>query len=301
MTYRYSAYSLEIESELAFPVLGAVKDGGGAAPDVLIRIEQLPDIDELQWAQVGPFSWVADGSYLLEVRGILRLLVRNGNEIIIQPAPGVNDDSIGAFVSGPGFGALLFQRGYLVMHGNAVRIGNQCLLCVGPSGAGKSTLSAVFLQRGYQILADDVVPVDTYGRALAGIPRIKLWQDAANHLAVQTKALRRVRPMIEKFTLPLAEPYTGPPLPVRWIYVLESERKPEIALEAIRGMQRLQPLRDNTYTTRMICSPEAKSEQLKQCSKLAMGTHLSRVHRPIGGFSAGALVDRLLVDIAENP
>jgi hypothetical protein len=301
MAYRYSAYGLEIYSLLALPELGAAGPEDGDLPDVMIRIAPLPAIDETRWTRSGPFSWVAEGSYMLEVRGVLRLLVRNGNEIVVEPAPAVDDDSLRGFVLGPGFGALLFQRGYLVLHGNAIRIGDQCLICVGPSGAGKSTVSAMFLQRGYQVLADDVVPVDTQGRALPGFPRIKLWQDAAEHLALETKGLQRVRPMIEKFNVPIAKPYDGPPLPVRWVYILDTERKTEITLETVRGMQRLKPLRENTYSIRMIRSPAAKSEQLKQCSKLAIGIHLSRISRPVGGFSAGKMVDLMLADMAENP
>ena len=301
MRYRYSAYGLEIESVLPIPELGAAGAGCGASPDVTIRIGPLPAFDDSNWTRLGPFSWVAECAYWLEVRGVLRLLVRNGNEVVIEPAPGVDDDSLRVFALGAGFGALLFQRGYLVLHGNAIRIGEQCLICIGASGAGKSTVSAMFLQRGYQVLADDVVPVDIQGRALPGFPRIKLWRDAAEHLALETSGLRRVRPMFEKFNVPVAQPYDGPPLPVRWIYILDPERKPEITIEAVRGMQRLKPLQENTYSIRMIRSSAAKSEQLKQCSKLAMGIHLSRINRPAGGFSAGEMVDRMLADMAENP
>lgn len=301
MTHRYSAYGLAIDSVLALPELGVAGAEGRGSPDVIIRTALLPAIDGSRWTRSGPFSWVAEGSYMLEVRGVLRLLVRHGNEMVVEPATGVDEDSLRTFVLGAGFGALLFQRGYLVLHGNAIRIRDQCLICVGPSGAGKSTVSAMFLQRGYQVLADDVVPVDIQGRALPGFPRIKLWQDAADHLALETKGLRRVRPMVEKFNLPVAQPYDGPPLPVRWIYVLNTERKPEITLEAVRGMQRLTPLRENTYSTRMIRSSAAKSEQLKQCSKLATGIHLTRISRPAGGFSAGEMVDRMLADMAETP
>jgi hypothetical protein len=301
LTCRYSAYGLKIESALALPELGVVESESLGLPDVMIQIATLPAVNSPEWVRSGPFSWVSEGAYLLDVRGVLRLLVRNGSEIVIEPAPGVDEDSLRAFVLGSGFGALLFQRGYLVLHGNAIRIGDQCLICVGPSGAGKSTISAMFLQRGYQVLADDVVPVDSQGRALAGFPRIKLWQDAAEHLALETKGLRRVRPMVEKFNIPIVRPHDGPPLPVRWIYILDTERKPEITIEAVRGMQRLQPLRENTYSMRMIRSSAAKSEQLKQCSKLAIGIHLSRISRPADGFSAGEMVDRIMADMAENP
>jgi hypothetical protein len=301
MMYWYSAYGLAIESTLALPELGAAQGGCDSVPSVSIRVDALPEMNDARWTRSGPFSWVAENAYRLEVRDVLRLLVQNGNEMVIEPAPGIDEDSLRVFALGSGFGALLFQRGYLVLHGNAIRNGDKCLICAGPSGAGKSTLSAGFLKRGYEVLADDVVPVDLQGRALAGFPRIKLWQDAAENLAFKTEELRRLRPMIEKFNVPVVNPYRGPPLPVRWVYILETERSAEITLEPIKGMQRLKPFLDNTYSTRLIRSPAAKSDQLKQCSILAGGIHLARISRPAGVFSVDAMVDRILADIAEKP
>ena len=155
---RFSAYDLSIDSELAMPELLPGRHTG--VPDVHIRLGSVT-VDGLpQGKQLGPFLWVAAETLWLEIPHIARFLISQGNEIIIDPEPGIDEDSVRVFLLGPVIGALLFQRGYLVLHGNAIRIGDQCLVCVGHSGVGKSTLAAGFMQRGYDILADDVVPVD---------------------------------------------------------------------------------------------------------------------------------------------
>ena len=46
-----------------------------------------------------------------------------------------------------------------VFHASAIRKGDQCVLFLGGSGSGKSTISALLMANGYDLLADDFVPV----------------------------------------------------------------------------------------------------------------------------------------------
>jgi hypothetical protein len=189
---RFNAYNLNIKSELTLPELLPCLNT--SVPDVHIRFGSVRTDGLPHGEQLGPFLWVAAETLWLQIPHIARFLITQGNEIIIDPEIDIDEDSIRVFLLGPVIGALLFQRGYLVLHGNAIRIGDQCMVCVGHSGVGKSTLAAGFMQRGYDILADDVVPVDEFCQALPGFPRIKLWQDVADKLAINTTDLRRLRP-----------------------------------------------------------------------------------------------------------
>lgn len=299
----YTAYHLTIDSELPLPELLSLPGPAtaGAAADVTIRFAAIGH-DELEGGrQLGPFLWVSRDSLWLEVPNVARFLVRDGATILIDPAPGIDEDSIRVFLLGSAFGALLFQRHFLVLHGNAIRIGDQCMICVGQSGAGKSTLAAGFMQRGYQVLADDVVPVDEECRALPGFPRIKLWKDVADQLRIDTGNLRRIRPNMEKFNYPLAQLFAAQPMPVRWIYILDSDNGGAIRTEPIRGMQRFTPIHNNTYRVRYLQGMALKSQHLQLCGQLAGRIHLARVTRPQSSFALDALIDHLLADMAANP
>lgn len=46
-----------------------------------------------------------------------------------------------------------------VFHASAISRGNQCLLFLGDSGSGKSTICAVLMAAGFNLVADDFVPV----------------------------------------------------------------------------------------------------------------------------------------------
>lgn len=297
---RYTAYNMNIDSELALPeLLPLISES--CPPDVTIQLASVASGGLPNGQQLGPFLWVDRESLWLQVPNIARFHVQGGNKILIDPEPGIDEDSIRVFLLGSVFGALLFQRGFLVLHGNAIRIGNQCMVCVGDSGAGKSTLAAGFMQRGHEILADDVVPIDSDCRALPGFPRIKLWQDVADRLKIDTSNLRRIRPSLEKFNYPLAAQFVDEPLPIRWIYILNSHHHPQTRFEPIHGLQRFEPLHHNTYRIRFHQGMALKSEHLKLCGRLAGRIRLARVTRPKQGFELDALIDHLLTDMAENP
>ena len=298
----YTSYGLTIASALALPELPQdTTTPADSAPDVTIDFGAIDPAGLPNGNQLGPFLWVTDDALWLQVPEVARFQISLGKRITIDPAPGIDEDSLRVFLLGSALGALLFQRGYLVLHGNAIRIGGQCMICVGHSGAGKSTLAAGFLQRGYEILADDVVPVDDTGAALPGFPRIKLWQDTATRLGIETAGLRRIRPQTEKFNYPLHERFTDRPLPIRWVYILNKHHEPDIRLDAIRGLQRFTPLRNNTYRVRFMEGMPLKSHHLQRCGLLAGRIHLARVTRPDHGFELDTLIDRILADIAAHP
>ena len=296
---RFTAYNLSIESELALPELPLCTQSVGA-PDVTVRFAKVPPEGLPEGKKLGPFLWVTPDQLWLQVPRVARFWIKAGNSIDIDPEPGIDEDSLRVFLLGSALGALLFQRGHLVLHGNAIRIGNQVMVCVGQSGAGKSTLAAGFMQRGYDILADDVVPVDAQCRALPGFPRIKLWQDVADKLNIDTSGLQRIRPGIEKFNYPLS-PLDSAPLPIRWVYILRSDPADAFTFTPIQGMQRFLPLRANTYRVKYLEGMSLKAEHLKLCGQLASSIRLARVARPKSGFKLDGLIDHLLADMAANP
>jgi len=297
----YSAYGLIIQSDIELPELCDVEPPENKEDVVQIVVGQIDQTKLTEQNRKGPYLWAHDMSLWLKIPNVATFEILDGRHIVIEREPNVDDDSIRVFLLGSVFGALLFQLQYLVMHGNAIRVGNRALICVGRSGIGKSTLAAAFMQRGYPILADDVVPINASGVALPGFPRIKLWKQAANFLNIATAPLKKIRPGIEKFNVPLETNFCTEPLPVRWIYLLNSERKrKEIEIDAIRGMGRFKPLRRNTYRLQYLEGMNLQAQHLKLVGKLAGKIHLARLVRPEEPFSAPELVDAILTDIAKQ-
>ena len=301
MTSRYHAYGLSIESAIALPELAETREETSAtSPNVIIDIGTIKG-NGLEAGDPSTLNWVDPETFWFHVEGVGQYLVRQGREIVIQPDPGSDEDALRAFLLGSAFGTLLFQRGMLVLHGNSVRIGDACLICVGDSGAGKSTLAAGFLKRGFEVLADDVVPVDDQGRAIAGFARIKLWQDTADRLGIDTAGLRRIMPGMDKYNLPIKGHGGRLTLPIRWIYVLESGPAGSISITPTSGMDRFPMLLANTYRGHFLDGTEMLKTHLQLCGKLASQAWVARVTRPTEGFAIDALVDALIEDTAAHP
>lgn len=98
-------------------------------------------------------------------------------------------------------GALLIQRGILVLRGNTLEKNDQAIVCLGHSGAGKSTLAYALMQQGWRLLADDLVAMTPEGMVLPGTPRIKLWHDAAKAFKLDPAALPPIREGMNKYLL----------------------------------------------------------------------------------------------------
>ena len=149
-----------------------------------------------------PFVQMARGELRLTVKEIGRFRVSGGDTIAWSREHGaVSDQDLRTFLLGSAVGALLIQRGMLVLHGNAVEKDGRAIVCLGHSGDGKSTLAYALMQRGWRLLADDLVAITPDGLVLPGIPRIKLWHDAAKAFGLDPGALPPIRQGMHKYLL----------------------------------------------------------------------------------------------------
>lgn len=294
----YRIYDLHVASALALPELAPTAN---ERVDLLVREDVVPT-PPVDAAQLGPFVWRAGNTHTLEVPFVARYQVREGCEIIVQPASGVDADSVRVFLLGPVLAIALQQRGLLVLHGSAIRIGDDAAVFLGPSGSGKSTLAASFLQAGVPALADEIVALDRNGCLLPGIPRIGLWQDAAVRLNIDTARLSRVRPRLEKYALPFSTEIGAASVPMRWAYLLDRDLDDGVEIQPVAGMHRFQPLHDNTYNVRLFAGTALQPRHLQQCGDLAGRIHLARLSWPRhAGFDLQRLIDRLQSDMQAHP
>lgn len=296
--YSYELFGLRIASDLQLPGLSPGSDGTPFDIEIS-RGPVTPDGFEVG-ASVGPFAHAADHTLWLQIPDVARYLVREGRQLVYEPAPDVDDDSLRVFMMGTCFGALLQQRGLLVLHGNAFEVGDGCAICVGPSGVGKSTLAARMMQRGHRVIADDVCPVDEEGRVVPGMARLKLWQEAAQELEITTGGLERVRPRMAKFAVPLGESFLARPAPVKAIYVLTPWNQDQFVVEDVSDIAKFQALRANSYRFRFLRGMGLGPRHLQQCSALASGTPVARISRPRAGFDIDGLADVILADLARR-
>ena len=202
----YRAFELNWRSHgLAIPELPGCSLAAFTGADPLVAIgPEEPD----SWPQLEPgphdtpFLQMARGDLRLTVDDIGRFRITDGERIAWhRQHSGVSDQDITTFLLGSAVGALLIQRGTFVLHGNALEKDGKAIVCMGHSGAGKSTLAYALMQQGWRLLADDLVAVSPDGLVLPGIPRIKLWHDAAKAFGLDPDRLPPIRQGMHKYLL----------------------------------------------------------------------------------------------------
>ena len=175
----HRAFGLTIRSCLPLPELLTAPEV--AEPDVAIAYGSVPQELPGAIARGVRFQVTAD-RLLLQVDGVARYLVSEGRAITIDRDPAADDDDIRVFLLASVFGALMHQRGDLVLHGSAIEWKGQCVVFMGVSGVGKSTLASAFRKKGHAILTDDLCVVrpgtDRVMYAHPGFPQTKLWLES---------------------------------------------------------------------------------------------------------------------------
>ena len=203
-------------------------DNGQSTPEEVVIVPEMPSSwpDQPPGPHDTPFLQMTRSDLRLTVEEIGRFRITSGNHIAWhREHPGVSDQDIRTFLLGSAVGALLIQRGMLVLHGNALEKNGQAIVCMGHSGAGKSTLAYALMQQGWRLLADDLVAVTPQGMVLPGIPRIKLWHDAAKAFGLDPEALPPIRHAMHKYLL-MGEAVQRAPdaVPLQALYTIHQRR-----------------------------------------------------------------------------
>ena len=290
----YRAFELNWCSlDLAIPELPACSEAAlaGGGPRIAIEPEQPQGWPELP---LGPhdtaFLQMARGDLRLTVEDIGRFRISGGAHIGWQRADAaVSDQDIRTFLLGSAMGALLIQRGMLVLHGNALEKDGQAIVCLGHSGAGKSTLAYALMQQGWRLLADDLVAVNGEGMVLPGIPRIKLWHDAAKAFGLEPATLPPIREGMNKYLL-MGEALQRAPqaAALQAVYLIHQQRhgEQEEKEATIRRIQRQQAatlrLRNQAFRPRFVRGLGQEGANFMALARLQQRVPLAALPLPAG-------------------
>jgi hypothetical protein len=189
----------------------------------------------------GPGWEMNESRFLLRLPGIGRFLASNGCTLDMDPAPETDSADAMPFLLGTGFGALLLQRGGMVLHGSAVALDGRAYVFCGRSGIGKSTLAAALCRAGCRFLNDDVCAVESDATGAPVIwsdgRQLKLFDEAIARLDLASRRRQPVRTGIGKSYVEPPGPHLDGPAPVAAVYLLRDQVLPNQA-----GIERLSPL-----------------------------------------------------------
>jgi hypothetical protein len=304
--YWFRAYRLLFAASIPIPEMlpADVSDSGsGGTPDVVIAVGDFPD-DIPNPLGSGAVYQVNATALLLRVAGVARYLVRDGREILIDPDPAAAPHDIRVYLLGTCLGALLHQRGFLVLHASGVATERGCVLFAGVSGAGKSTLLAELLARGYQMVVDDVCAVrfDAAGEPIVvpSYPRTRLWADAAARLAIDTTDLPRTRPTWDKFERQVADQFSDREARLTHVFHLAGPYDgSECVLERLGPIDAFTTLIQHTYRGILLDGLDRRTSHFELASRAASAVAVIRLSRPDGSNSVEELADLVVGCVSE--
>ena len=274
-------------------------------PDVVVRYGTVPPAPPSALA-AGPLRQVTPEAARFGLPDVARLLVRGGNDILIDRREGVDDERVRLLLLGTGTALLLHQRGLLPLHASAILTPAGAVLFTGHSGAGKSTLLNEFLRRGYPMLAEDLAAVrwDAAGVAWVepGVQVTKLWADSAAALGQPTAGLARVRPELEKFVVPVGgAALVDTAAPLAALYVLSAHNELTILLEERRDAGKLNALIDHTRQKLVVKRMGLHGAHFQRAAAVANQARIVYVQRPEGVFRLAELADAVAADFSTLP
>jgi hypothetical protein len=293
----YRAFGLNIASELELPELRSGLET--SEPNVHICWGAVPEtLPEPEVRASGVLFQAAPERFLLRLDHV-RFLVQNGSEIRVERLAD-NDAQLRVFLLGSCFGALLHQRGLLVLHASAVQTPKGAVLFAGVSGAGKSTTLGAFLQRGYSLLSDDLAAIhlgeDGHLVVEPSIPRTRLWSDSAMRLGQATDMLQREQPELEKYVLP-AQNFAPSPVRLHRVYVLDSDNlATSVNFESLPPVQAFKTLVCHTFRRRFLRGLGMQTAHFGLVAAAVDQASVVKVTRPSRSFLLDELAERLEAD-----
>lgn len=319
MDYRCSIYGLGVTSNKAIP---GVPVSPVTTTDLRISFGSLPAwLHDVSTTQIET-SYVADykdecGNPMLRVFRVLdgeyyRFSYADRTEFVLDhgateiwaewPDPLTLEDAA-TYLLGPIMGFVMLLRGVVCLHASAIAIDSKAIAVLGPAGSGKSTTAAAFSERGYGILAEDVVTLDDRGDQFLirpAYPCIRLWPNSVKALYGSDAHLPKLTPNWEKRYLDLTErpeQFLRKPLPLAAIYQLAVRSDDEAApfIEPVERAEGLISLVANTYSTKLM-DKQMRAREFELLTRVLRNVPLRRVTAHADPARIPELCDSILND-----
>ncbi|MEM6612316.1 MAG: hypothetical protein AAF652_08690 [Cyanobacteria bacterium P01_C01_bin.72] len=276
----YFAYGLKIKSAFKLPELIGYNQTDFDVEIKREAIERSPlsNLDEYFFC----CESTPAGLYLFW-QGLGMMLISGGKSITIDPVVDFDEARLRLFILGAALGAILHQRGYIVLHASAVAIAGQGVVFTAPKGEGKSTMTATLHRQGHSFIADDVVAIDFSNPdtplIYPAFPQLKLWPDAVTQIGKNPEDLPKLISRLEKRDY-LFEDFDLQPVPLQQIFALNTAQA--ISIETLTPQEILLTLLRNIYVARFGSSllPAKNPAFFLKLTQFAQRVSLLKLSRP---------------------
>ena len=173
----------------------------------------------------------------------------------------------------------------LPIHASAIVTGKGITAIAGHSGAGKSTTAACLQLLGYELIADDVLPVSFNQYSVPGawpyLRRLKLYRDPIIELALTPAEIVSENLDPDRYFVRPRSIGDDKWRRLERLYLLENEVTgcSQAPIEQITGAEAVRVLVDQTYHFNFILGTRQFGDHLALCARLASKILIYRVRR----------------------
>lgn len=320
MHYRCSLYGLGVVANRPIP---GVPSSTIASEDIRISFGSVPAwLNDVTATQIET-SYIAEyksecGEPALRVFRVLDgkyyrfhyadqtefLIDAAGTEVWAQWSTPLTLEDTATYLLGPVMGFVMLLRGIVCLHASAIAVDNKAIALLGPAGSGKSTTAAAFSDRGYGILAEDVVTLDDRGDHFLvrpGYPCIRLWPASVKALYGSETHLPKLTPNWDKCYLDLRDQFHAEPLPLAAVYHLCERRHDTIApfVESLDRSEGLLSLIANTYATKLM-DKQMRAREFELLTRVLNNVPMRRVTPHADPARISELCDTILTDFSHG-
>lgn len=295
MQKKYIAGGIIIETEIEFPELIETK----GESDVLLTYGEVPE--ELKGIKDEKALFSSnENEVLFRMPKIARYLIEGHSKITIELIDKKRKADAEKYILTFILGVLSFKKGFYPLHGGGVIHNGEAYLFTGYSGAGKSTTMAGLQQRGFQPVGDDIANLFVKdGKVFVHpcFPRFKLWKDSLNILNKNGSGEYHLRSDMDKYLVPMGDDFSTEPVPVKRIYLLVEDRDFEYFFKEVKGKEKLQRLKANSYKPWMVKAFSLNQKHFGLMNDIIGKIEFFEYHRPLDRANIEKMYDLLIENI----
>ncbi|MED4063761.1 aldolase [Priestia megaterium] len=299
----YNAFGLSISSEIELPELQVSTEPVNKNETLEIKIENLAE----KWNEVSTNQKhivVTEQFVMMKIPNSAIFYIEEGRNIIVSPLEKSDESAIRLYLLGSCMGIVLMQRKILPLHGSSVVINGKAYAFIGDSGAGKSTLASAFLQRGHQLLTDDVIAVSLSQKGQPFVtpayPQQKLWQESLDAFGLENTNYRPIYDRETKYSVPVVSKFYEKPLPLAGLFELVKTEEGIVQINRIEKLERFRTLFHHTYRNFLIPQLDLMEWHFSTSVQLLNYMSMFQIKRTTAGFTANDLVSAIIDVINEE-
>lgn len=237
--YFYRLYGLDIQSDLELPQLVAISQKDMRAEQTIL-IEQKAFPERLRIDADSYYGFNQQIGYISNL--CCYLYIEGGARISYEVKNKNYTNYLGSYILGWAMAMLLHQRGLLAIHCSCLKNEQGALLISGNSGAGKSTITTRLLDKGFQLMADDVAAVSVgdpkLSMAYPAFPYQKLCRDVAEKQSIPLEDMLYIDEMKDKYLKPYEGNFSCDPAPIKALVLIKKMPKEEFRCKELTGVDR---------------------------------------------------------------